>query len=367
MSNMSSHNTKYPSVYPHSKGKWRVFWYDYNGKKKSHVLTCTEKQAHGWVTAKKVEVSKIKSGLSKIPGKISGPVRLKDLWEEFSDKYKLQVKSGTITEKAYKRYVSSYYALKVFDDKLPGLLLVDINADHFEKFKSYRLENNYKPEGINTVIRNLKTLFKFAVEKSFIDKSPLHDVKKVKSAKKDVRYLTDSELKKLNVELVSIDETNERERNARDLIQFYLLTGARASEILADSLTWEKITDETISLPISKTDSVRTIPISDGIRRVLNRRDKSDKGPFNLSHDRVYSCIKMMYKRAGIEKAAVHTLRKTAGALHYMANRDIFAASRFLGHSSVVITESHYVGLIQSLQKEHSEKHDQMVSGRIDI
>ena len=68
-------------------------------------------------------------------------------------------------------------------------------------------------------------------------------------------------MKKLNAELVSIDETNERERNARDLIQFYLLTGARASEILADSLTWEKITDETISLPISKTDFATRLAI----------------------------------------------------------------------------------------------------------
>ena len=37
-----------------------------------------------------------------------------------------------------------------------------------------------------------------------------------------------------------------------------------------------------------------------------------------------------------------------------MATRDIFAASRFLGHSSVKVTESHYAGLIQSLQVEYA-------------
>jgi len=37
-----------------------------------------------------------------------------------------------------------------------------------------------------------------------------------------------------------------------------------------------------------------------------------------------------------------------------MATRDIFAASRFLGHSSVKVTEQHYAGLIQSLQVEYT-------------
>lgn len=45
-----------------------------------------------------------------------------------------------------------------------------------------------------------------------------------------------------------------------------------------------------------------------------------------------------------------------------MATSDIFAASRFLGHSSVKVTESHYVGLIQSLQKEYSARFDDFLS-----
>ncbi len=57
-------------------------------------------------------------------------------------------------------------------------------------------------------------------------------------------------------------------------------------------------------------------------------------------------------EKAGIKNGAIHTLRKTAGAIHYKANRDIFATSKFLGHSSVKVTESHYVGLIQSLKSE---------------
>ena len=48
-----------------------------------------------------------------------------------------------------------------------------------------------------------------------------------------------------------------------------------------------------------------------------------------------------------------------------MATRDIFATSRFLGHSSVIVTEQHYAGLIQSLQVEYSRKFEDALNSRM--
>ena len=62
--------------------------------------------------------------------------------------------------------------------------------------------------------------------------------------------------------------------------------------------------------------------------------------------------MKKYYKRAGIKNANLHTLRKTAGALLIQQGVDIYRVSRFLGHSSVVVTERHYIDL---LQKEYSD------------
>ncbi|MEE9162667.1 MAG: hypothetical protein V3U35_06815, partial [Candidatus Neomarinimicrobiota bacterium] len=45
--------------------------------------------------------------------------------------------------------------------------------------------------------------------------------------------------------------------------------------------------------------------------------------------------------------------------------RDIFATSRFLGHSSVNVTEKHYTGLIQSLQVEYHQKFEETLSGQL--
>ena len=53
------------------------------------------------------------------------------------------------------------------------------------------------------------------------------------------------------------------------------------------------------------------------------------------------------YKRAGIENANVHTLRKTCGALLIQNGVDIYRVSKWLGHSTVTVTEKHYVDLLR--------------------
>lgn len=79
----------------------------------------------------------------------------------------------------------------------------------------------------------------------------------------------------------------------------------------------------------------------------------------------VYNRTKFVFNKAGIKNASTHTLRKTAGAWYYVATRDIFAASRFLGHSSVKVTEKHYAGLIQSLQVEYSAMYETTLNSRL--
>ena len=79
----------------------------------------------------------------------------------------------------------------------------------------------------------------------------------------------------------------------------------------------------------------------------------------------VYSRVGYVFNKAGIKNASTQTLRKTAGAWYYVATRDIFTTSRFLGHSSVKVTEKHYAGLIQSLQVEYSAMYEATLNRRL--
>ncbi|MBC8374471.1 MAG: tyrosine-type recombinase/integrase [FCB group bacterium] len=76
----------------------------------------------------------------------------------------------------------------------------------------------------------------------------------------------------------------------------------------------------------------------------------------------------MSTKPGEVHDANLHTLRKTAGARLIQKGVDIYRVSKFLGHSSVKVTERHYVDLLEvdyqdmSALLEDSTKDDSKVS-----
>ncbi|MCH8024557.1 MAG: site-specific integrase, partial [Candidatus Marinimicrobia bacterium] len=159
-----------------------------------------------------------------------------------------------------------------------------------------------------------------------------------------------------------IDTSNQHQVDARDLILFYLYTGARLSEGLTPVFTWANVGQGALHFPHTKMSKSRTIPMPEKVREILESRKHLPEGPFPFTTAVAYSRIKRFFRGIGIQDASPHTLRKTAGSLFYLATRDIFAASRFLGHSSVTVTEQHYQGLIQSLQVENARKFEDVLS-----
>ena len=49
---------------------------------------------------------------------------------------------------------------------------------------------------------------------------------------------------------------------------------------------------------------------------------------------------------AGINDASLHSIRKTFGSKLIESGTDIYTVSRLLGHSSVNVTSSHYIDLL---------------------
>jgi integrase len=294
-------------------------------------------------------------------------IKLHELWEQFSDHYKLMVSSGTITGNAYKRYIVSYGAVKKYKPSLANKYIANIKASDLEKFMAYRRKKGYSPEGINTIIRNMKTIFLFAVNRELLNKTPLKHIKKVKTISRDVRYLSNDEINDLKTAINLINEKSEFEKDGRDLILFYLVTGARAKEILSDSLKWSNIKKDFLELTITKNGKIRTCEKTETLKSILKRRDRNKVAPFDIKYDAAYKRVKHLLKKAGIKNANIQTLRKTAGAINYKAGKDIFATKEFLGHSSVKVTESHYLGLIQSIKRENAEKHDELIVELFDL
>ena len=86
----------------------------------------------------------------------------------------------------------------------------------------------------------------------------------------------------------------------------------------------------------------------------------------HLTRHMVYNRVKFVMQKAGLVDVSTHDLRRTAGAWYYIATRDIFATSRFLGHSSVKVTERYYAGLIQSLQVEYARMFEDTIKKQVE-
>lgn len=263
------------------------------------------------------------------------------------------------------RYRNSFDALIHYSTELGETHLSKILPRHLEEFKVQRRASGSSPHGVNTELRHLRGIFNYAVNEGFVQKSPLKDVEYIRIQKKDPRYFDEDELNRLQIALESLNLDNDYERDAHDLVKFYLYTGARLSEALYPHFTWNCVDERSIRFPKTKTYRQREIPLTQRVREVLDSRRYLEGGPFHFSKDHVHVRTASVFRKAEIEQASTHTLRKTAGAYYYLATRDIFGTSRFLGHSGVSVTETHYVGLIQSLQTEYSEQFDQVLTDKL--
>lgn len=343
-------------------GSWVIDFYDHLSARHSKTFYGSEADAVKVRRAILAKVDRIKAGIEIAPEEKAKILTLYQLWEAFQADRQLKIQSGSMASKSLERVKNGYNSLLNYDSSLGAKRLDQLKAADFEAYKVYRKVKGFAPEGINTCLRTLRTIFNFAVDQEYIRKSPLAKVLMVKVTRGDVRFLNQDELRALDHTSDSIDTKDQFQVDARDLILFYLFTGARLSEGLLPTLTWANIGQDVIHFPITKAGKTRSIPMTDRLRALLESRKHLPDGPFKFTKNEAYKRIKWLLLKAGINNASPHTLRKTAGSLYYLATRDIFATSRFLGHSSVKVTESHYTGLIQSLQVEYAKKFEDVLS-----
>lgn len=353
---------RFRGVRPHTiQGAFRVDWYDWQGCRCTKVVYGTEAEAARYRRERITEADQIKNGLRQIP-ESKKIISLQELWDEFRTQYQLKVDSMSIEQGSLDRYDNSIHAFFDYDPSLSHKPINSFTVEDFERFKIFRKDNGFSPEGINTNLRNLRTIFQFAISEGLLRKSAIHSVSPMKTVKNDVRYLSEDELKRLNKTLQHLDITDTYQKDVYDLTKFFLYTGARTREALYPTFVWSCIKDQKIIFPKTKSSVSRTIPLTNSVNTVLESRKLTPGGPFHFTRDMVYNRTKFAFTAAKIENASTHTLRKTAGAYYYVSTRDIFATSKFLGHSSVKVTESYYAGLIQSLKTEYSMSFDKKLT-----
>jgi integrase/recombinase XerD len=223
----------------------------------------------------------------------------------------------------------------------------------------YNRKDTGKPIGkstINNYLRNIKVFYNYLYQNHLIKTNPVSRVKQLSNHRKPLNYISDEEFFRL---IKSFD--NSKFHEFRDCTIIYLLfdTGMRISETLSIKLEDVDLAKKTIFLPADNTkgDKNRVVFFSQEMTKNLKRwlafKDRYRDSDFlfctnkgnSLHVNNFEKNFRDYAERVGLKNVHPHVLRNNFAKRFLMNGGSIYALSRILGHSSVVVTEKAYLDL----------------------
>jgi len=225
------------------------------------------------------------------------------------------------------------------DDRLKNVTHLKI-----EKYKNRRREEGAKPGTVNRELAVIKALFNRGVEWGFLIKSPALAVRKLKEPKRQARFFSASEIRKI---LAAADDF------FRPMLTLYVNTGLRRDELLF--LTWEDIDLDRKLLIVQAKDGwrpkdyeVRHIPLNNEALKALKALHpgpgRSKTWVFQTPEGRQFHSdfvtrkFKNLLAQIKID-GHLHALRHTFASHLVMQGTDLHTVAKLLGHSSTKTTE----------------------------
>lgn len=262
--------------------------------------------------------------------------------------------------------LSSYY-YKLTKYIFPLLRDIPLNELSLETGRAVlkNLQGKLSRSTIQVIFRVLNKCLNHAKKIGKINRNPFSDLKIPKAKQRKIRALTLTEQKKV----MAVATKEKKGYGIPALLSLY--SGMRIGEIAA--LKWSDIDFDTnliyvnhtyqriptiessrktqLVLADSKTEaSVRVIPISKTLRKLLLKHQKQSKGLFVFSTNgqpcepRLLTYhFHQIRKKAELVKIHFHQLRHTFATRCLEVNKDIPSVSAILGHASTQMTLDTYV------------------------
>ena len=235
------------------------------------------------------------------------------------------------------------------------------------------MQVKYRSSTLQKVKSCLNAIYETAIDNELCYKNPAKNIK-YKIVNESERKETYSESE--TAMILAFSDTHKYGLYIRILLEL----GLRCSELLG--LMWSDIDYENKSVSIQRActkmnyrpfvdtpksrTSRRVLPLStDLLTQFEKRKDGGDqdfivnyKGkpltPDSFSLNRYRTFFKDLQKDyPAIKKLSPHELRHTCGTLLYARTKDIFAVSKYLGHSDVNITTKLYVHENADILRDH--------------
>lgn len=254
--------------------------------------------------------------------------------------------AGTFAEanKSFKTSDREQTAFRNMLTVLGDIELRELNGSAIEQYKAVRLRK-VSPHTVNIELRVLNAAMNQAVELGLIDQKVLPKTKQIRTPAPDPpQWLSAEQIARL---------LSHKDEEFRRFMQFALYTGCRRNEILG--LGWSDIDlprrQIVVRGEIGKMGKRRTIPINDALHEIFVKWPRERTGLLfpDYKSDSVSQKFRRLARILSLpEGISLHSLRSTFASQLIEKGVDIYTVSRLLGHSSVKVTEKHYVGLDQA-------------------
>lgn len=242
-----------------------------------------------------------------------------------------------------------------------GKTVDDITPDDIRKYIAIRLgKDKVAKTTISSEIRNLSSLFQWLQSEEIVLKNPMLKVDMIKQPKQKKEALTDIEIEKLRSVI-----KNERDKM---IFEVLLSTGCRVSEfcqiLLTDIegnrvlvhgkgqkdrycyLNAKAMLSMEIYMSLRKDHNPYLNPKGGLLKMSTICRDKGNwwKNPQNItegyiSNSSIESIMRRLAKRAGVDQANPHKLRRTCATMALRHGMPVEQVSKMLGHSDIATTQ----------------------------
>ena len=252
-----------------------------------------------------------------------GEATLSDLHRRVTKHKALDRADNTLTN-----YNSSF---KSFMGVLGDREVKKVTAEDVER---WRIECGLKPSSINAYVNCLQEAFKVAVRWHLTRKNPFAGVERLRLREPSrIRYFTDDQVNLL----LTVPKPH----------YYVVVLGFRAGLRVTECIRLERQHIESDYIRIdqpTKSRKYRRIPISKKLRVEL-----ADFEPIGLDRHNAHRYLFRFGERHGFH-VTPHMLRHTFSARKLSAGVPLLTVARWLGHSSVVVTERSYGHLVPGSQ-----------------
>lgn len=288
-------------------------------------------RANELVKEKRLELANASSGMVL---QLKTPKTIRDLYEEFFPVYK-QINKFRSAE--IMRYNLAPFLLEYGDRPINHFSTGTPNMARQARALIEALKNKLvmvrAKSGVNMIVRNIRTMFTYAVENGHLPSNPAARIKQF-TPKKVARFLKREELCKLYLSVST--------KKMRRAIYCMVYTGLRLGEFLnltEDEIGYHEIeVRENADVAISEDDEGnktggRFVPMSPSVRRILTRVVGQCK------REAFHSAFRKAVKRMNIGRIRPHDLRHTFASIYLQNGGTLRDLQIILGHKSLKMME----------------------------